>query len=295
VDSRYLKLARDIPVMPAVASKVLGMATEGQNVSFRELEDIVKVDQGLTARIMKVANSALYARQREVKDLRTAFTLLGFNTIKSLVLLVTASGMFSRIRATAFYRDHWYHSIMSAFLARSLAVRCRQRELSEDAFLAGIFHDMGRVPLYLGDPEKYDALVVKGNQEGLFMRALEREAFGTDHQELGSALMQQWSFPQLFADTAAEHDSANITSPYKSTIILVTVANILVDRAVRGRLIPPRQEVLDRLLPNTCLTPEDADAFSTGLPELLKDDPLFAQCMQMYGFDSPAATPSAPA
>jgi len=292
VDSRFLKLARDIPVMPAVASKVLGMATEGQNVSFRELEDIVKVDQGLTARILKVANSAQYARQREVKDLRTAFTLLGFKTIRSLVLLVTASGMFSRIRSAAFYRDHWYHSIMTAFLARSLAVRCGLRDVAEESFLAGLFHDVGRVPLYLSDPSQYDGLVLKANELGIPMSTLEREVFGTDHHELGSALLAQWSFPGVFADTALEHDRANITSPHKTVIILVTVSNILVDRAVTGRAVPNRMEILTKLLPYTCLSPEDAETFSTGLPAVLRDDPLFVQCLEMYGFESP--TPSEP-
>lgn len=293
MDSRFLKLARDLPVMPAVAAKILGMATEGQSVSFRELEDIVKVDQGLTARILKVANSAQYARQREIKDLRTAFTLVGLNTIKSLVLLVTASGMFSRIRSTAFYRDHWYHSIMSAFLARSLAVRCGLRDVSEESFLAALFHDLGRVPLYLSDPSKYDALLKQAAAQGIPMRVVEREAFGTDHHELGAALMEQWSFPKVFADVALEHDSVNITSSHKSVVILVTVSNILVDRAVTGKDTPYRQETLEKLLPYTCLSLAAAEEYSTGLPTLLKDDPLFAQCLEMYGFEVP--TPSAPA
>lgn len=290
MDSRFLKLARDIPVMPAVAAKVLGMATDGQNVSFRELEDIVKVDQGLTARILKIANSAQYARQREIKDLRTAFTLLGFNTIRSLVLLVTASGMFSRIRSTEFYRDHWYHSIMSAFLARNLAVRCRLKELADDSFLAALFHDMGRVPLYLSDPPGYDALIRQARERGVSMTSLEREKYGTDYRELGAALLEQWSFPKVFSDTALEHDSVNITSPHKTVIVLVTVSNILVDRAVTGVNLPARQEILDKLLPYTCLSSADAEAFSTGLPTAMKDDPLFVQCLQMYGFET--TTPS---
>jgi putative nucleotidyltransferase with HDIG domain len=292
VDSRYRKLARDVPVMPTVTAKILGMAAEGQSMSFRTLEELVKVDQGLTARILKIANSAQYARQRQVKDLRTAFTLLGFNTIRSLVLLVTASGMFRQIRNTEFYRDHWYHSIMSAFLAHTLAVRCRLKGVAEDCFLAALFHDIGRVPLYLSDPAGYNALIGRARDQGVPLRAVEREALGTDHQEFGAALLEQWSFPSVYVDSALEHDSAGIASEHKTVIVFVTVSNILVDRAVTGRKVPERQELLDRLLPSTCLSAEEAEAVAAELPASLKDDPLFAQCMEMYGFDVPA--PSAP-
>jgi len=289
VDRRYEKYARDVPVMPAVAAKVLGFAAASANVSFRSLEDIVKVDQGLTARILKVANSAQYARQRQIKDLTSAFTLLGFNTIKSLVLVVTASGMFSSIRSSAFYRDHWYHSILTSFLAKALAVRCALREIAEETFLAGLFHDIGRVPLYLSDPARYDGLVREEIERGAPMRELERQAFGTDHQELGADLLTQWAFPAVYVDTAREHDSSSITSAHKSVIVLVTVSNILVDRAVTGKTVPHRQELLAKLLGYTCLTPEEADGYTVGLPQILAPDPLFAQCMEIYGF---GATPT---
>jgi len=108
--------------------------------------------------------------------------------------------------------------------------------------LAGLFHDVGRVPLYLSDPARYDELV-RGIPLGDPFRAREREVFGTDHHELGAELLRHWSFPTIYVDTAMEHDTANITSPHKTVIILVTVSNILVDRAVTGRTPLKRQEL----------------------------------------------------
>ena len=291
MDQRFQKLAREIPVMPAVATRVMAMVTSGQNVSFRELEDIVKVDQGLTARILKVANSAQYARQREIKDLRSAFTLMGFTTIRSLVLLVSASGMFARIRSSAFYREHWYHSILTAFLSKAIALRCRLRDIAEETFLAGLFHDIGRVPLYLSDPDGYGALI-RNHPLGETLRSKEQEAFGVDHHELGAELFRQWSFPQVFVDTALEHDTANITSPHKTVIVMVTVSNILMDRAVTGKTVTARQDLLTRLLPHTCLTPEDAEGYTVGLPQALMGDPLFAECLRLYGFSEATSSGS---
>jgi hypothetical protein len=100
----YIEQLKDIPVMPEVAAKVARLTEDRLEISFRELETIIKTDPGLTAKILKIANSALYARQREIKSLQMAITLLGFKNIKSLVLLITASGFFPRMRRALSWR-----------------------------------------------------------------------------------------------------------------------------------------------------------------------------------------------
>ena len=283
MDRRFEQYVKDVPVIPAVAAKVLSIAEGGLNISFRELENIIKMDPGLTARILKIANSAQYARQREITQLQSAITLLGFKTIRSVVLLVTASGMFSRVRNTKFYREHWYHSLLTAFLAKLIAVTCRAREISEEAFLAGLFHDIGRVPLYASDPARYEGIIARSRGERRLLRDVEAETLGTDHQQLGAAILDQWSFPPVYVDTAAEHDSVNITSPHKSIIIMVSVANCTADLATGEERIPQRVELLSRLVPYSCLKQEDVDAFVKDLPGALRRDPLFAECLGLYG------------
>ena len=82
---------KNFPIIPDVASKIMAIADDNFDISFRELEEIIMIDPMLTARILKVANSALYARQSEIGNLQVAIGLLGFKNIKSLVLLITAS------------------------------------------------------------------------------------------------------------------------------------------------------------------------------------------------------------
>ena len=83
--SIYEKFMKQLPVIPEVATKIMGIAEDGSEISFQELENIIKVDPGLTTKILRVANSAMYARQREIKNLQMAITLLGLKNIKSLV------------------------------------------------------------------------------------------------------------------------------------------------------------------------------------------------------------------
>ena len=136
----YDKYMKYLPVMPDAAVKIMAMAEEGSDVSFTELERAIKIDPGLTTKILKVANSAMYARQREIKSLQMAITLLGMKNIRSLVMLVAASGLFSRAKKAVFYSDFWQHAVTSAFLSKHIATRTGHKELAEEVFLAQVCH-----------------------------------------------------------------------------------------------------------------------------------------------------------
>ena len=121
MDKNYEQYMKDLPVIPEVAFKIMRIAEDKLDISFHELENIIKVDPGLTAKILKIANSALYARQREIKSLQMSITLLGFANIKSLVLLVSATNTFAKFKKTKFYQRFWKHTILTAFLAKHIA------------------------------------------------------------------------------------------------------------------------------------------------------------------------------
>ena len=157
----YEQYLKKLPVIPEVATKIMSIAEEKLDISFKELENIIKMDPGLTAKILKIANSALYARQREITSLQMAITLLGFKNIKSLVMLVTASNTFAKYKKTEFYQFFWKHSILTAFFAKHISLRCNKKELSEEVFLSAILHNIGQVALFNSDQEKYPDLSVQ--------------------------------------------------------------------------------------------------------------------------------------
>jgi HD-like signal output (HDOD) protein len=279
----YLDRIRDLPVMPEVAAKVVNL-TEGRlEISFKELETIIKVDPGLTAKILKIANSALYARQREIKNLQTAITLLGFKNIKSLVLLVTASSFFPRMRKSGFYASYWRHCILSAFLSRTLAVRCARNDVAEEAFIAGLLHDIGQAVLFNASSEQYAQAMEAEKLGALTLETIEEQMFGANHREIGGALLKKWNFPQLFADVALEHESLNITSPHKGVVILVSVACLLSERIDGGNKNPLKQELLSQLLPYTCLTAADAESLGNTYSAEIEKDPLYKEYRTLFG------------
>ena len=285
VDESALDRVKDLPVMPEVAAKVMQLKEGGREVSFRELEGMIKVDPGLTAKILKIANSALYARQREVTNLQTAITLLGFQNIRSLIMLLTASRMFPRIGRSSFQPAFWRHSIVSAFLSRSLVQRCAKGSPAEEAFIAGLLHNIGQAVLFNADPEQYGRALEAEKLGALELEGIEEQMFGANHRQIGGALLKRWNFPSLYSDVAEEHETLNITSPHKTVIILVSVACLLSEMISAGSLTAPRADLLSRLLPYTCIEGTDAAALARGYAAELAGDPLYAEYAALFTAD----------
>jgi HD-like signal output (HDOD) protein len=279
----FEKYLKNLPVMPDVATKILSIAEDRLDISFKELEDIIKVDPSLTTKILKIANSAMYARQREIKSLQTAITLLGFKNLKSLVLLVTASGAFARYRQDSFFQTFWKHSILSAFLARHMAIRCNRKESSEDCFVAGLLDDIGQVAFYNASKERYQPVISALVQGRTQVEELEHRIYGVDHRIVGASLLKAWSFPDLYVDTAREHLSLNVTSAHKALIYIVSAADLVGDLIRAGSLDGESEQLLGELIQRTELSDEDIRYYQGAFMADLGKDPLFRECRSLFG------------
>jgi len=277
---QYLK---SMPIIPDVATRILSIAEDKLDISFKELEEIIKVDPSLTAKILKIANSAMYARQREIKSLQMAITLLGFKNLKSLVLLVTASGALARNRSDPFFQYFWKHSILCAFLARHMATRCNRKDAAEDCFIAGLLHDIGQVALYNADRQRYQPVVAALNEGKTPVEKIEAGIYGADHREIGASLLAHWSFPDLYVDTAREHQSLNITSPHKALIFIVSTADLVGELIRVGSLDAGSDQLLAELIQRTELRDSDLQYYKTAFMADMQKDFLFLECRSLFG------------
>jgi putative nucleotidyltransferase with HDIG domain len=279
----YIDGLRDLPVMPEVAARVLAFSEGGNDMSFRDLEAVIKADAGLTAKILKIANSALYARQREIKSLQMAITLLGFKNIKNVVMLVSASRLFPRLQKSAYHVVHWRHSLLSAFLARMLASRSGRPDAAEELFLCGLLHDIGRAVLYSASPDDYERVLQAEKLGVMLAETLEEQVMGVNHRAVGGEVLSRWNFPSLYVDAALEHESLNIASPHKTLVILVSVASILADRISEGAVSPQRRELFRALAPHTSVPATEIDAPAEPWTTALHEDPLFQEYQAFFG------------
>ena len=283
MDQNYERYVKDLPVIPEVALKILRIAEDSPDISSRELENIIKIDPGLATRIIKISNSALYARPKEIKSLQMAITMLGFTSIKSLVLLVSVSNTFAKLKRTEFYQRFWKHTILTAFLAKHITQKCSKTEYSEEAFLGALLHDIGQVAFFNADRSKYQEIMTLLQSGSERIEELEERFFSINHLTLGAAILQKWNFPPLFVDIAGQHGRPEITSSYKKQIIVISLADILAELLVLGEITPQRDELLSKFSQQAGLAKSEIAYYREEYREDLKRDPLFQECQDMFG------------
>jgi putative nucleotidyltransferase with HDIG domain len=212
-----------------------------------------------------------------------AISLIGFKTIKSLVLLISASNLFARYQKSKFYGLYWRHSLFTAFTARNIVLQTPQKDRGEQVFLTGLFHDIGQIALYNMDPELYESLVVRREKENLRTRVIEQETFGVTHSEVGAEILSRWNFPPVFVDTAREHGADTISSPYKPLVVAVSAADIL-SREFEGFPLPPEKEPALLSLTETAALPREyLDYLRTSFIKTLEADGLYRECRALFG------------
>lgn len=177
----------ELPALPATATAALGIARD-PDAGIDELCGIIRVDVGLSARILRVANSAAYARRTPAKTLKEAVLTVGLR--KTCDLLVAASAR--KLFETGHRAEHlWNHALAAGIAAEELA-RITRRIEPATAFLPGLFHDVGRIAFLLADPLAYDVIRGLVHEGAGTPSELERSWYGFDHAEAGAILAEDW-------------------------------------------------------------------------------------------------------
>ncbi|MDA3810003.1 MAG: HDOD domain-containing protein [Spirochaetaceae bacterium] len=222
----YEKYMIEIPLVPEVAAKIMQMNEDDESISSQYLSDLISLDPYLSASILKIANSALYSRRSEIKELPTAVNLIGFKKIKTMVLLLAGASLFKKNKNSYFYQLFWQHSIISAFLSRDIAVMIGEKKNAEEYFTAALIHRIGEVPLYLSNPEKYLNLIDENKNGDYTLSRLEAEIFNADSCQIGGALLEFWNFPDSLINTAKYASSEN--NAYTDKLVdVVTISDLI--------------------------------------------------------------------
>ena len=293
VDKQKIEI-KEIPIIPQVATKILQMQEDNLQISFKELEQLILIDPALTAKILKVANSALYARQREITNLQQAITLLGFKTIKSLVLLVCASNLYGK-KKTSYETPNintitkvsemsmWRHSVLTAFIARTISTRLKKEDKKEEIFIAGLLHDIGRIVLMINFSNRYNEFLGDISEgKGKNILSVEERIFGVNHQEVGKMVLNKWNFPEELIDTAYLHHNAMVDSKYKNVVIIVGLANIY-SKIIAGENITEDDEELKAAYMKSLNIDSELDNYlkEQFISEIEKDD-LYIMSTTMF-------------
>jgi len=218
---------RDLPAMPHVASKVLELSSD-PDTSAARLQQVIADDQAMTARILKIANSAMYACSRRIKTLSEAIVMLGFNSIRSLVVTSAARNLYSTGSARMGLKERllWEHSIGTAFACRLFAER-KHPALREEAFLAGLMHDIGKLVLNLQIPDRFEEVVQIVYNENREFHETESEMLGFDHARVGSLLVNKWKLSPVLEEVIGLHHDPTALTAERPLLLHLDLANRL--------------------------------------------------------------------
>lgn len=178
---------------------------ESETATVEQMEQVINTDPVLCGKVLQIANSAYYGLARSVSSIRHALILLGAHTIKGIALSVAAMSVLrsSRVISEAEQRL-WKHSLACAGYAQEIARACRWgARLSEDAYIAGLLHDIGALFLLTRFPEQYQPLLRRESETALIEH--ETGLFGYDHAAIGAMILDHWRLPERLVKVVGNH------------------------------------------------------------------------------------------
>jgi HD-like signal output (HDOD) protein/ActR/RegA family two-component response regulator len=229
---------RTLPSFPTLYLEII-REIESPNSSMQGIAKIVAQDPGITAKILQVANSAAFGLPEKVNDPVEAVQQLGMVTVRSLVLSAQVFSTFHSTRLKKFSAEAlWAHLMKCGDLARTIMRREHASFAeSEDAFTAGMLHDMGQLMLADSLPGEFEKALVLADENKIPLPVAELEVFGATHAGLAAYLFGLWGLPAAIVEAVAFHHTPEKSDLKKfSALTAVHVANALCDKSDAGNL-----------------------------------------------------------
>ena len=229
-----LKSAVTFPSPPAVAQQIIELASDPE-IDIAKVAAVVTKDPGLTAKILRVANSSLYSKRRKSENLRQATVVLGLNAVTTLALSFSLVSTYNRLKGTGIdYNRYWRRTILAASAARTLATM-RGIGNAEDVFLAALLQDIAVLAIDRVQPDFYKDLARTATAAEFL--AHESKALQSDHAAIGAWLLTHWKLPEFLCHTVEFHHDPGSTdagTPVGLATRCIALANECVDMLLAG-------------------------------------------------------------
>ncbi len=221
-------LKHNLPYSPAMLSMLFAQTESGSTASLHDVAETVSQDQGLTIKVLRLANSAFYGLQSEVNTVLRAVSILGLNEIRTLVL---ALGVSSMVRDAVFpegfdLKQYWTHQLSVAVIASELATRLPDVD-SDNLFTSGLLHDVGKIITALHRREDFAAIYAMVKNEALSYPDAEDQYWGLEHGVIGSMVLKSWYLPDELTEPVNWHHSPVHSPMFKKEALTLCVSDAL--------------------------------------------------------------------
>ncbi len=213
-----------IPTIPSIAQKVL-QATQNPDCTLAELEAIVRQDPALAARIIKVVNSSFFAGMKEIRTLPAAFMRLGFKRVRDLAVAVGMKNVYKGVdgHLKKELEFLWRNAVAAGTACRETSLACGDQN-SEEAFLAGLVHDIGSAFII----QVLHGLGKKDPSIAALPQATLKELLLALHPTVGAEMLESWNFPKVISHAVRHHHDPEKAAPDDRLSWILAAGDLLV-------------------------------------------------------------------
>jgi len=217
-----------MPSMPTTVAKVLKICNDPQT-SPADLNQVISLDPVLMGKVMRLINSAYYSLPNQITSFVRAIIMLGLNTVKNLALSTAVLGSlgkgsdFQALNMEGF----WRHSICVGVTAKLIAKHRRvDVKLRDEYFMAGLLHDLGKIPLNNRFADSYLETIAVTDREHLPLYQAEEKVLGLNHEEVGKLIVESWKLGRNIIDVVSfHHNQESYTGDNRELVNTITIAN----------------------------------------------------------------------
>lgn len=217
-----------IATLPEITAKIMELVEDPSSTA-RDLQNVIKHDVALSAKILKVVNSAFYGLPRQVGSVDRAIVLLGMSTVKNIAVATSMAKLFGGqdISGKHTARDLWRHCLACGVFCKMLT-KLRRGVENDEIFVAGLMHDIGILVEKQVYPKELAEAIELAESKEIDLWKAELEVLGADHQAFGTALANKWKFPPVFQiATGYHHQPEKLSAQHREVAATVYVADIL--------------------------------------------------------------------
>ena len=228
------KKESDLPTLPVVIDRIISVASD-EKTTTEELADVISYDQGMTNKLLKLANSVYYAQQTRVDTIKRAITVIGFDEIIGIALgMGILSSFTDKSGLSLDMKALWIHGIGVATVAKDIAKRTNPA-VANKVFIPALLHDMGKVIFSVYFKDEYMKVRQLAMEKKRPLYFAENAILKLDHATLSALLMKRWNFPQSIMLPCRFHHSPDSTPvKFKHQSLIINLADYLTQKAGIG-------------------------------------------------------------
>lgn len=218
-----------LPTLPTVIERITRLL-QNPKTSAEEIGKAITIDQALASKVLKLVNSAFYGFPGKISTITHAIVILGFSTVKNIVLTTSIFDTFrnkGKEMAGFDMEQFWMHSIACGAASQSIAKYLGSSE-KEECFIAGLIHDLGKIILCQYLPDDFRAVLSASNHHSNLFFENELRLFDVTHQEIGGILAEKWNLPKNLQNAVKYHHNPLPSRDYYTTTAIVHCADIFV-------------------------------------------------------------------